>query len=120
MRLTEYEWPGNVRELKNVLDRAVSLLPPPVEGEPADRRVGPELLGLPTVTLAGAVPAPSDGPDSFKAAKERMIAAWERAYVARLLAASGGNVSRAARAGGLDRVHLHRLIRKHGIDLRGA
>jgi len=27
--------------------------------------------------------------------KERMIAAWERAWVARLLAASGGNVSRA-------------------------
>ena len=32
-----------------------------------------------------------------------------------LLKRAGGNVSQAAREGGLDRVYLHRLIKKHGI-----
>ncbi len=32
-----------------------------------------------------------------------------------LLRRAGGNVSRAAREGGLDRVYLHRLIKKYGI-----
>jgi DNA-binding NtrC family response regulator len=109
-RLVEHGWPGNVRELKNVLDRSLSLLPP--EGE---RVITPELLGL---SDAAAPPAPVD--EGFRAAKERVVTAWERAWLSRLLSDARGNVTRAARVGRLDRVHLYRLLRKHNIDVRGG
>ena len=51
----------------------------------------------------------------FREAKERLIASWERDYVTQLLRRAGGNVSKAAREGGLDRVYLHRLIKKYNI-----
>jgi len=40
----------------------------------------------------------------------------EREYVRALLARHGRNVSAAAKAAGVDRTYLHRLIRRH--DLR--
>ncbi|HZS38734.1 MAG TPA: sigma 54-interacting transcriptional regulator [Polyangia bacterium] len=110
--LSEYDWPGNVRELKNVIERGVSLMG-------AERVLRPSLLGLeaPPQPAAGAV-VPSFGAlggEGFREAKERLIAAWEREYVTQLLRRAGGNVSRAAREGGIDRVYLHRLMKKHGI-----
>jgi transcriptional regulator with GAF, ATPase, and Fis domain len=109
---TEYDWPGNVRELKNVIDRGLSLM-----GQ--NRVLDPALLGLeamPGTSTAGTNPQwPSVGNEGFREAKERLIASWERDYVTQLLRRAGGNVSKAAREGGLDRVYLHRLIKKYGI-----
>jgi transcriptional regulator with GAF, ATPase, and Fis domain len=111
--LTDYDWPGNVRELKNVLDRGTSLMG-------ASRVLSPSLLGLevpPGAASAGG-PLPgwaTIGQEGFRDAKERLIAAWERDYVTQLLKRAGGNVSRAAREGGIDRVYLHRLMKKHNI-----
>ena len=51
----------------------------------------------------------------FMATKERVIAEWEKAYLANLLSSTGGNVSQAARKTGLQRPYLHRLLRKHGL-----
>jgi two-component system, NtrC family, response regulator len=110
--LGDYDWPGNVRELKNVIDRGTSLM-----GQ--SRVLSPSLLGL-----EAPPPPPGEGPpqgwaalgqEGFREAKERLIAAWERDYVAQLLKRAGGNVSRAAREGGIDRVYLHRLMKKHGL-----
>jgi transcriptional regulator with GAF, ATPase, and Fis domain len=109
---TEYDWPGNVRELKNVIDRGLSLM-----GH--NRVLEPSLLGLeatPGAAPSGTNPQwPSVGNEGFREAKERLIASWERDYVMQLLRRAGGNVSKAAREGGLDRVYLHRLIKKYGI-----
>jgi two-component system, NtrC family, response regulator len=113
--LADYDWPGNVRELKNVIERGLSLMG-------AGRVLGPSLLGVEPpappagAPAAGAVPGWSAiGGEGFRDAKERLIAAWERDYVTQLLKRAGGNVSRAAREGGIDRVYLHRLMKKHGI-----
>jgi DNA-binding NtrC family response regulator len=114
--LYDYDWPGNVRELKNVIERGVSLMGQRVTLEPA-------LLGLelPARDLDGAPLnfAEADwfafGTAGFREAKERLIASWEREYLAQLLRRTGGNVSRAARDGGLDRVYLHRLIKKYNL-----
>jgi transcriptional regulator of acetoin/glycerol metabolism len=39
----------------------------------------------------------------------------EASYVARILAQNCGNVSKAARAAGVDRTTFHRLLHKHRI-----
>jgi DNA-binding NtrC family response regulator len=111
--LTDYDWPGNVRELKNVIDRGTSLMG-------GSRTLSPSLLGLeaPPQSSPGGDPAvgwANVGQEGFRDAKERLIAAWERDYVTQLLKRASGNVSRAAREGGIDRVYLHRLMKKHNI-----
>jgi two-component system nitrogen regulation response regulator GlnG len=108
---TEYDWPGNVRELKNVVDRGLSLM-----GE--QKVMAPSLLGLEGAPAGGGGSGaswPTIGHEGFREAKERLIAGWERDYVTQLLRRAGGNVSKAAREGGLDRVYLHRLIKKYNI-----
>jgi two-component system, NtrC family, nitrogen regulation response regulator GlnG len=107
---TEYDWPGNVRELKNVIDRGLSLM-----GQ--TRVLQPSLLGLEGQAQGDprSMSWPTVGNEGFREAKERLIASWERDYVLQLLRRAGGNVSKAAREGGLDRVYLHRLIKKYNI-----
>lgn len=107
-RLQGHPWPGNVRELKNYVARAVVLS---------------EHGRLETRHLAGpeAAPAAADAPAvdeslPFKDAKARLVEAFERRYWSRLLEASEGNVSEAARRGGIHRKSLEYLLRK--LDLR--
>jgi DNA-binding NtrC family response regulator len=101
--LAGHDWPGNVRELRNVIDRGLSLM-----GE--DRTLKAHLLGLGPVE-----PGATERDIGFLREKARLVDAWERDYLRRLLSRTAGNVSRAAREGGIDRVHLHRLLRKHGL-----
>jgi len=100
--LREYGWPGNVRELEHVIERAVVLS--------GDR----ETIEAEAIDL----PRPDSGPllQSFQEAKARAIARFERSYLEELLAACGGNISRAARAAGKNRRAFWELIRKHEID----
>ncbi|MFP2911552.1 sigma 54-interacting transcriptional regulator [Pyxidicoccus sp. 3LFB2] len=109
--LAQYPWPGNVRELRNVVDRVVNL------GEEA-------LPDIPDVPVRATVHA-EDDPEStvpmsldlpFKEAKEQLIDGFERDYLRTLLERCGGNVSRASREAGIDRVYLRKLLRKHGLD----
>jgi DNA-binding NtrC family response regulator len=107
--LLRHAWPGNVRELRNTLERAVAL------GEP----IG---LHAPTVEPAGAPPpATGAGPGDLdlsvplRVARQRVIDAWERAYVTRLLDACGGNVSEASRRAGLERMTMYRLLHRLGL-----
>jgi len=110
--LARHEWPGNVRELRNYVERALVMKDagssPIVNG--AELAEGSGLNGR-------AEPAPLDaslnGP--FKEAKEQLIAQFERAYLERLMNATSGNVSLAARTAQLDRMYLHRLLQRHGI-----
>jgi transcriptional regulator with GAF, ATPase, and Fis domain len=109
--MTRYDWPGNVRELRNFVERKVVL-----ENQAEMRRPGgPDTrLSQPPATAAPSVELP------FKDAKERVIAEFERAYLAELLRWAGGNVSKAARKAKLDRMHLHRLFQRHGLRSAGA
>jgi DNA-binding NtrC family response regulator len=94
-----HDWPGNVRELRAAVERAV-------------------LLGDPAVWqgLSEDAPAPrSDANASFREAKERAVAQWERDYVRSLIAQHNGNISRAARAVRMDRNHLRELMVRHGL-----
>jgi two-component system, NtrC family, nitrogen regulation response regulator GlnG len=102
--LGEYDWPGNVRELANTLARGFAMCS---DGRP----VAPADLGLhPEVRDTGG------GIDDFHLSKERLIGEWEREFLRRLLATSGDNLSHAARASGLGRAHLYRLLKKYKME----
>jgi len=61
----------------------------------------------------GATP-PGPPPD-FKEAKARAVAEFERKYLERLLASTGGNISLASRVSRKDRSALTKLVKKHGL-----
>lgn len=109
-RLAAHDWPGNVRELEHVIDRAVLLATGTV--------VGAEELGLGDDSAA-----PPADEDSFRVAKARLVADFERGYLERLLRAHRGNVSQAASAARKNRRAFFELMRKHQIEpgrFRGA
>jgi Inner membrane component of T3SS, cytoplasmic domain len=123
------DWPGNVRELRDAVERAVQLGDPSVgedtertdlaAPQPGDPR-GPELAMLRTdIDPFSAGPEPAvltdefDPKLSFRDAKERAVARWERWYVAQLLNHTHGNLSEAARVARSDRTYLRKLARKH-------
>ncbi|MBN1771601.1 MAG: sigma 54-dependent Fis family transcriptional regulator [Deltaproteobacteria bacterium] len=104
--LREYDWPGNVRELRNTVERALAMAPDATTVEP-------RLLGLDLGDGVGRSAVEPDRP--FHEAKDALVRAWEREYLSGLLRRTDGNVSAAARRAGVDRMHLHRLLRKHGL-----
>jgi DNA-binding NtrC family response regulator len=98
--LTCYPWPGNIRELANVIERAQILsrdgkitldaLPEnPVEAEPGQAWLGGDPNHLEEV---------------------------ERRHVQEILQQAGGNKVRAARALGISRRALYRLIAKYHLE----
>ena len=100
--MNSYDWPGNVRQLRNALERAMILADDHIitaDDLPA------EVFGQST---AGAVSAlPVDTSD---------LASIERAHIERVLQQEGGNKSRAAKALGIHRRKLYRLLERFGID----
>jgi two-component system, NtrC family, response regulator GlrR len=100
--LVSYDWPGNVRELEHVVVRSIVLCPQGVVG-------GRDV----------AVPhgAPAALQESFRRAKDKVIAEFEKSYVERTLLLNHGNISRAARAAQKSRRAFWELIRKHRIDV---
>ncbi|MEJ2343750.1 MAG: sigma-54 dependent transcriptional regulator [Gemmatimonadales bacterium] len=121
--LVRYEWPGNVRELQNVLENLVVLSDP-------DELIGPERLSILEMGQSATTEDGSgDGGASFARvadytapfheAKDALVARFEREYLARMIARTGGNMSEAARQAGIDRTTLYRLMEKHELS-RGA
>jgi transcriptional regulator with PAS, ATPase and Fis domain len=114
--LCAHSWPGNVRELQNVIERAAVLAEP-------GAAIGAEDLTLP----AGDALTPEsdrrlfparDSCLTYHAALEDMVARFQRDYLVRLLARVGRNISAAARAAGVDRSTLYRLMERHGLAPR--
>jgi DNA-binding NtrC family response regulator len=95
-QLMGYDWPGNVRELANAIERAVVLGPGPEIG-PAD---------LPA-RITTAVTAQSLEGLSYKKA----IDAYRTDLILKTLERTQGNRAAAAKALGLHRTHLMRLLR---------
>jgi len=53
---------------------------------------------------------------SYGETKAALVAEFERMYIERLLRASGGNITLAAKTARMDRKHLTDLIRKHHLE----
>ncbi len=113
-----WRWPGNVRELNNVLTRALPFCDGPriplAALPPALRAAAPS----PAPTSPLSLP-PATAEQTFKEAKDQLIVAFERQYLADLIERHQGNVSRAARSADIDRKSLTRLLKKHGLSRGG-
>ena len=108
--LKTYPWPGNVRELRNVLEKAVALAAGP--------EIGPEAIALGSMgddpsSTRPARPFAVDARVPYDEAHDR----FEREYLMDLLRLHELNVTNAAKAAGIHRQTIHRLLRKHGIKL---
>jgi two-component system response regulator GlrR len=98
--LAAHHWSGNVRELRNYLDRCLAL--------------GVDLAAVPAAPLAGAGAVAVDASTPLRAARDEANRRFERAYLEDLLRRHD-SLTAAARAAGLDRSHLYRLLWKHGL-----
>ncbi|QEG24922.1 sigma-54-dependent transcriptional regulator [Mariniblastus fucicola] len=102
-----YRWPGNVREMRNVIERAITLargktihpvdLPAPIRNPAEERNV--EMSELAEVS------------------RDEALDSADRAYLTNLLEKHGGVIASAARQAGLSRQGMHKLLKRHGIDV---
>ncbi len=109
--LEKYHWPGNVRQLSNVIERATILadeqlvtigdLPRDVLGTSPLRNHATPQPGRPTVASP-----PEEALDTG-------LDAMERAHVLEVLKNCQGNKARAARALGIHRRRLYRLLERY-------
>jgi two-component system nitrogen regulation response regulator NtrX len=105
--LQRYPWPGNVRELRNVLERLTIMAP---HGRMTVADLPPEFGGDGRNDPSGARFEP--GRDaSLREARE----SFEKWFISRKLEEHGNNVTRTARALGVERSHLHRKLKIFGL-----
>jgi len=104
--LKSYNWKGNVRELENCIQRALVLM----QGD----EILPEHLGLgedegpwSTLNLEGL---------SYEVGKQEALQAFQRRFIERALAKTGGNVTHAADKCGLTRAAFQRIMRSLDLD----
>src|SRR5881296_761135 len=112
--LRAHTWAGNVRELQNVIEHAVVLLEPGADVRPEDI---PFICDQPTeAEFAEAAVEQANSDDSYYAAREKLLARFDRHYLTRVVLRAGGNLSKAARIAGVDRTTFYRLMERHGLQ----
>jgi len=95
--LIKAPWPGNVRQLHNVVEQVVALATSPI---------------VPASLVRSALQELPDEILSLTEARDR----FERDYLVRLLQATQGNVSHAARLAQRERSKFYQLLRRHHLD----
>jgi len=105
--LVSHDWPGNVRELQNVVERATLMS----RGE----EIGPGEIVLEGDDLEWQPEGDEDL--AYEEAKRRVLLRFQRRYVERAMADSGGNLSAAARKAGITRAALHRIVKRLGMNV---
>jgi DNA-binding NtrC family response regulator len=103
------EFPGNVRELRAFVERIAKI------ADGATIKIADvEFARLLSVDRRreGAGDEPLE---AFKEAKRSVVDEFERAYLTKLLARAGTNISRAAALAGVERQSLRSLLRRHGL-----
>lgn len=103
--LGRLDWPGNVRELENTVRRAVILSRGSV--------ITTADLGAELEEKCVVPPSLSDLP--YREAKREIVDSFNKQYLSNLLTESRGNVTHAAKKGGLERQAFQQLLRRYGI-----
>ena len=102
--LRGYDWPGNVRELRNMMEAAVLIS----EGGPLDVSMLPPEMQQAPVPEAALPPSP--------AAFSTRLDEAQAAVIRQAIAASGGNLTRAARLLGIAKSTLYAKMRAYGLS----
>jgi DNA-binding NtrC family response regulator len=106
-----HPWRGNVRELRSAVEQALLL----ASGAEITER---DLLGDKSAAGAPARPdASNDATLSFRDAKERFVADFERGFLLQALRRAGGNITKAAEEVGMYRQNFQQKMRELGITL---
>jgi transcriptional regulator with PAS, ATPase and Fis domain len=106
--LAAHPWRGNVRELQNTIEHLVVVLEPgaTIRAEQIPFRDDP-------VAVPGRPPQGDDDYRlGYRAARRRVLAAFEASYLEWFYRRAGHNISRAARHAGIDRTTLYRLLER--------
>jgi DNA-binding NtrC family response regulator len=104
-----YDWPGNVRELENIIERACIL----EGGEVLSPEAFPaEFRGLPHAVRNRAL----DMSLPLEAARRHALDSFEREYLERALATSGGSIKGAAAIAGVTTRQIHKLMTRHSLQ----
>jgi len=101
-KLEEYHWPGNIRELRNLIERFAVMTESTEIGERdiiLSHGVGNKEVEINACDLKGA------------------RGEFEKKFIMEKLSECEGNISKTAKAIGLERSHLHRKIKQHNIKL---
>jgi DNA-binding NtrC family response regulator len=109
-KIMDYGWPGNVRELENAVQRAVVL------AENGALSVE-NLLPAKIIRDAPLDNPPEDG-RSFQKLRRQVVLDFTRTYLTRCLRSHEGNVSHSAKALGMRRTSLQKLLKESGLDAR--
>jgi transcriptional regulator with PAS, ATPase and Fis domain len=97
--INQYEWPGNVRELKNVIERALVVA--------KGKRLDSADLSFPFVLQKETDLSPEQ--------KECTLEELEKQHIKRVLEATSGNISHAAKILGIERVTLYNKLKKYNL-----
>jgi len=112
--LCGHNWRGNVRELQNAIEHVAVIVEPGTEIRPEDLQLTGEGESRATANPASLISTLLE--ESYHAARDRVIAQFERQYLTWLVNRAGGNMSKAARIAGVDRTTLYRLMERHGLQ----
>jgi two-component system, NtrC family, response regulator GlrR len=102
LKLQNSDWRGNVRELENIIERAVLLS---------------ESATITAADLKLNASKKEKLEESFRTAKARAVARFEKSYLQKILEIYQGNISQAAKVAGKNRRAFFELIRKHRINV---
>lgn len=103
--LVEFPWPGNVRELKNVIERGIQFT--------KDGVITIKDLGLINVSPLSSQESPNG---TYREQIDHQMRIQMKSIVLRALQQSSGNRTKAAKALGLSRAGLHKMLNKLGIS----
>jgi len=101
--LQNYDWPGNVRELKNIIERVFIMTPSQII----------ECEDIPTSIREYEGEVPVLPQDDLRHARMK----FEKEYIFKKLKEYEGNVSKTAKAIGMERTNLHRKIKQYQIEI---
>ena len=110
--LMSYDWPGNVRELENTIERAVLL-----ETSDVLQADNPALSDLHSTGKGYTSDSDGDSMRSLASTSTEILSLEEieKQALIHALGVTDNNITKAAQALGINRVTIHRKLRKYNL-----